>query len=49
MQESVPFADYADAMAHAKMTRRGRPFVEMTRVRRISHNSPSMTNRENKQ
>lgn len=39
IQESVPFDSYADAQAHAKLTRRARPFVEMTRVRRISHNA----------
>lgn len=34
-QESTPFDSYADAQTHAKLTRRARPFVEMTRVRRI--------------
>jgi hypothetical protein len=34
IQESVPFDSYADAQAHAKLTRRARPFVEITRVRR---------------
>jgi hypothetical protein len=38
IQESVPFDSYASAQAHAKLTRRARPFVEMTRVRRLSHN-----------
>ena len=37
IQESVPFYDYAEAQAHAKLTRRARVFVEMTRVRRIPH------------
>jgi hypothetical protein len=39
IQESVPFDDYTEAQAHAKLTRRARVFVEMTRVRRIPHNS----------
>ncbi len=39
MRESVPFYSYTDAQAHAKLTRRARPFVEMTRVRRISPNA----------
>ena len=38
VQESVPFDSYADAQAHAKLVRRARVFVEMTRVRRIPHN-----------
>ena len=33
----MPFYDYAEAQAHAKLTRRARVFVEMTRVRRIPH------------
>lgn len=37
-QESVPFDSYAEAQSHAKLTRRARPFVEMTRVRRLPHN-----------
>lgn len=36
IQESVPFGSYADAQGHAKLTRRARPFVKMTRVRRIT-------------
>lgn len=39
IQESVPFYSYAEAQSHAKLTRRARPFVEMTRVRRLPHNS----------
>jgi hypothetical protein len=39
IQESVPFDSYAAAQAHAKLTRRARPFVEMTRVRRLPHNA----------
>ena len=41
MRESVPFYSYTDAQAHAKLTRRARPCLEMTRVRRISHNDKS--------
>jgi hypothetical protein len=41
IQESVPFNSYAAAQTHAKLTRRARPFVEMTRVRRLPHNAKS--------
>jgi len=36
-QESVPFESYAAAQAHAKLIRRARPSVEITRVRRLPH------------
>ena len=39
IQESVPFDSYSEAQSHAKLTRRARPFVEMTRVRRLPHNA----------
>ena len=35
----MPFDSYAEAQAHAKLTRRARPFLEMARVRRIPHNA----------
>jgi hypothetical protein len=43
VQESIPFDSYADAQNHAKLTRRARPFAEMTRVRRIPHNTSGST------
>jgi hypothetical protein len=38
VQQSVEFADYGEAQAHAKLVRRGVAFTERTRVRRLPHN-----------
>lgn len=35
-QESIPMTSYQEAKEHARRTRKARPFVEMTRVRRLN-------------